>query len=289
MTSIAVVGPGGVGTFFAAHLAAAGYDVLACARRTFDRYVVESDTAPVTAEAKVVTDPADASGPYDVVLVGVKAHQTAGAADWLDAVCGPDSVMVTMQNGVEASTRVAPFVNGAEVLEAVVYCGGELVEPGHTVNSGGGRLILPDVPAAQQVVELFASTPAKVRTNPGHLTEQWRKLGVNVALNGVTALTNKAIPVAGHEPGRSVARALVDECWAVGRAEGADLPAASIEALLDGFHKARGGATSMHQDRLAGRSTEHDALYGAVVRFGERHGIPTPVNAAVGALVAAGD
>jgi len=286
---VAVVGPGGVGLFFAAHLAATGTRVLCCARRPFDRYVVESAVAPVEGPADVVTDPAEVDGTYDVLLVVVKAHQTGSAAGWLSALCGPNTVVVSIQNGVEAHQRLAPLVGGAAIVEGVVYCGGTLVAPGHTLNTGGGRLILPEGPSSSMVADLFADTPVKVRPHPEHLTEKWRKLGVNVALNGVTALTDRPITVAGSGPGREVAGALMTECWTVARAEGADLGPEDVEAALDNFARNRGGRTSMHQDRLAGRSTEHDALYGAVVRIGSAHGIPTPVNAAVGALLAAGD
>ncbi len=289
MTRIAVVGPGGVGLFFAAHLASAGHEVVSCARRPFDRYEVESDKASTSGPAAVVTDPSDVDGAFDYVFVGVKAHQTEGAADWLRATCSPQTIVVTMQNGAEAVARMEPFVNGALVLEAVVYCGGTLVAPGHTINSGGGTLILPDVDASESVAELFASTPARVGRNEAHLTEKWRKLAINVAVNGVTALTDKYIPVASEGPGREVARSIIAEAFSVARAEGAKLPDDLIDTMLDGFAQARGGKTSMHQDRSAGRATEHDALYGAVVRGGERHGIATPVNAAVGQLLAAGD
>ncbi len=289
MTGVAIVGPGGVGTFFAAHLASTGQEVVACARRSFTTYIVESDKAPVEAPATVITDPSDVDGTADWVLVGVKAHQTEGAADWLDRLCGPETNVVAMQNGVEAETRLAPYVNGAKVLAAVVYCGATLVEPGHTSNFGGGRLILPDVAAAHEVAALFAGSGARIKPDENYVTEQWRKLGINVALNGVTALTDRPIGVSGVPPARSVTHSILDECWAVGRAEGADLPADLIEPTLDGFAKMAEGNTSMRQDRAAGRPTEHDALYGAVVRFGAKHGIPTPINETIGALVAAGD
>lgn len=287
MSRVAVVGPGGVGLFFAAHLSSAGHEVVCCARRGFDRYVVESDVASVEGPAVTVTEAADVVGDFDVVLVAVKAHQTAGAQAWLDATCGPGVVVVTLQNGAEAIERLTPLVSGATVVEGVVYCGGTLVAPGHTLNSGGGRLILPATDAAEAVVELFADTPAKVTADPGHLTEKWRKLGVNVAVNGVTALTDQPIPVTGSGPGRDVAQQLLHECWTVARAEGADLPDSGIAQTLDGFAKARGGLTSMHQDRRAGRPTEHDAIYGAVLRHAARHGIATPYHQAIHDLLAA--
>jgi 2-dehydropantoate 2-reductase len=92
-----------------------------------------------------------------------------------------------------------------------------------------------------------------------------------------------------REPGMaSLAEAILRECYAVGRAEGADLPDDAIAGVVASFAKLddRGG-TSMLYDRLAGRPLEHDALYGAVVRAGERHGIATPTHAVLSTLLSA--
>jgi 2-dehydropantoate 2-reductase len=174
------------------------------------------------------------------------------------------------------------------VLAAVVYCGAELVAPGHTRHHSAGYLIVPDVPGAQRLAQLFAGSGAEIRVSADHLDEAWRKLGINVALNGPTALTDRPISVVGRSDLRAVARRLVEECWAVARAEGARLSDDGIEGLLDAV-AGSAGITSMLQDRRAGRPTEHDALYGAVIRLGARHGIPTPTHETISALLAAGD
>lgn len=284
----AVVGPGGVGTFFAAHLAASGADVIACARRPFTEYVVDSDRASVRAPARVVTDPAAIEGPVDWVLLAVKAHQTPGAAAWLERLCGPDTTVVVVQNGVEGESRVKPLAGPAEVVPSVVYCGTELVAPGHTTHARAGHLILPDGPAAHRLAALFAPTMAEIRPSADYVDEAWRKLGLNAVVNGITALTDRPISVVARPAVAAVARQLLAECWAVGRAEGSTLGDDGIEPLLAGMAKVD-GTTSMRQDRRAGRATEHDAIYGAVIRGGQRHGIPTPTTATVAALIEAGD
>jgi 2-dehydropantoate 2-reductase len=290
MSRVAVVGPGSVGTFFAAHLAAAGNDVVACARRPFREYVVDSPESPVRAPAHVVTDPDELAGPADWVLVTVKAHHTDGAAPWLHQLCRASTKVVVIQNGVEGAERVAPHAGDAEVVPAVVYCGAELLEPGHIAHRQDGTLILPDIPTGHQVVELFVGTPAVVRATDRYLTDAWRKLGLNVMFNGITALTMRPISVVSRPGVADVARQLLHETWAVARAEGADLSVEAVDELVDGFQQFRdAGPTSMLQDRRAGRPTEHDALYGAVVRAGRRHGIPTPLCAVFDALLAAGD
>ena len=292
MTRIAIVGPGSVGGFFAAHLAAAGRDVVACARRPFDRYVVESETAPVEgAPAHVVTSPGELgeSEPVDWVLVGVKAHQTEGAAPWLDRLCGPETSVVVMQNGVEGESRLAPYANGGEVVAAVVYCGASLPEPGHVRHTSTGWLIVPERPISHRLAELFDGTGAGIRISDDYATEAWRKLGINVMANGVTALTRQPMRVFRRPDVSTLGFRLLDECWTVARAEGASLTSEQARVVMERMAQAGDERSSTLQDRLVGRPTEHDALYGAVIRAGARHGIATPYAETVSALLAAGD
>ena len=104
--------------------------MVACARRPFREYVVDSPQSPVRAPAHVVTDPEELAGPADWVLVTVKAHHTDGAAPWMRQLCRASTKVVVIQNGVEGAERVAPHAGDAEVLPAVVYCGAELAGAG---------------------------------------------------------------------------------------------------------------------------------------------------------------
>jgi 2-dehydropantoate 2-reductase len=290
MTRIAVVGPGGVGGFFAAHATANGHDVLSCARRPFTEYVIESARAPTRQPATVLTDPDQVTETYPWVLVGVKAHQTEGAAGWLDRLCGPDTVVVALQNGVEAIDRLTPFVNGATIIAAVVYCGAELPAPGHVIHSSAGHLFVPVQPETARLAELFEGSSAQIRPTDDYLDQLWRKLGTNVVVNGITALTDRGINVIAEPMVAALATRVLEEAWTVARAEGADLGADQIAPLIETLGSVPDGAsTSMHQDRRAGRPTEWDALYGAVIRIGATHGIPTPIHETLAALLSAGD
>ena len=110
-----MVGPGSVGSFFAAQLIAAGVPVLSCARRPFERYVIESEGAPLDVPADVVTDPSTVDAPVPWVLLTVKAHQTESARPWLDRLCGPGTRVVVVQNGVRHAWRV-PYDEPCTVL-----------------------------------------------------------------------------------------------------------------------------------------------------------------------------
>jgi len=290
MAEVAVVGPGSVGAFFAAHLAASGRDVLACARRPFDEYVIESASMPARAPALVITDPSDVDDKADWVLVAVKTHQTDATAPWLDRLCGPDTTVVVLQNGIEGEQRLAPLSGEAEVVASVVYCAAELIAPGHVVHRQSQTLIVPEREASVRFAALFDGTPIEIRVTDAYLTEAWRKLGINVMANGVTALTGRPLGVFHRPDIELLGRRLLLESWAVAAADGAQLTPADVDAFFAGFGQVDPeGPTSMLQDRRAGRPTEHDALYGAVMRAGSRLGIATPLAETVGALLAAID
>lgn len=287
MSDIAVVGAGSVGLYFAAHLAAAGNDVLACVRRPFERYRVESPEAPIEGPATVATEPAGVDGPVPWVLLCVKAHQTAGAAPWLERLCGPATTVVVVQNGVEQVERTVPFAGPATVLPGVVYCGAELIEPGHIRHHGRSTIFTPDVAAAHQLAERFAGARAELVPTTAFLEEAWKKLATNTIVNGLTALTLHDMRVMG-EPGMAeLATAIGREAYATGRAEGAQLDDAALDQLVAMLAKAQGGGTSMLYDRRAGRPLEHDALYGAVLRAADRHGLDVPLHRLMTTLLSA--
>jgi len=287
MSSIAVVGAGSVGVYFAAHLAAAGHDVLACVRRGFDRYVVESPEAPVEGPARAVTDPAAVDGPVPLVLLTVKAHQTAGAAPWLERLCGPDTTVVVVQNGVEGAARTAPFAGAATVLPGVVYCGAELLEPGHIRHYSRGTIFAPDEPHARRIAAEFVPGVAELVPTAAYLDEAWKKLATNTIVNGITALTLRDLAVMGEQGMADLAIAIGREAYAVARAEGAALDDATLPKFAAMLAQARSGGTSMLYDRRDGRPLEHDALYGAVLRAAARHGIDVPLHRAFDTLLAA--
>lgn len=285
---IAVVGAGGVGSVFAAHLSPI-HEVIACVRRPFTSYHIESSEIPFKGPATAVASP-DAvpwDQPADAVFVGLKAQHTEGAASWFERLCGPETLVVAMQNGIEAVQRLTPLVNGAAVVPCVVYCGAELVAPGHVKHSSAARLIVEDDANGHRVAALTSNTPLTIDPSKKFVTASWIKLGVNSAANGLTGLLQQPMGVMA-EPGiASIAEQLLTECWTIGIADGADLDLAGIPKIIAQMAKSPGGRTSMQQDLEAGRPTEHEAIHGAVLRKAIEHGIPAPVTTMIHDLISA--
>lgn len=286
-TEIAVVGVGAVGGCIAAHLSAVGKALLLCVRQPIDRLVVETPSGTLCESPPSATDPREV-GPVPWVLLATKAHQTSGAAAWLRVLVGGESTVAVLQNGVEHESRVAPLVGSAAVLPVVVECPSTRTAPGRVTQNGPARLLVPAGERGEAFARLFAGSDVKVKVVEDFQDARWRKLCQNVAGGAVSALTGRTLGVSREPEVAWLARELVLECVRVGRAEGVSLDDRIADEIVASLQEGdpRAG-TSMLFDRLAGKSLEIDARNGAVVRLGTRHGIPTPLNRAVTALLLA--
>lgn len=284
---IAVIGPGAVGGVIAAWLAQdPDLDVTVCARTAFDRLEVETPAGPLVATPRVLISP-EAVEVVDWAIVTTKTYDAAGAAAWLARLVGPRTRVAVLQNGVEHVERFTPYVAADRITPAVVDIPAERSAPGRIRQRRDGTILVPAGDAGEAFVALFAHTPIGAATTDDFKTAAWKKLGLNCA-GAVNALTLRPSGVARREPIAEIMRALVAECVAVGRAEGADLPADLPETVVAGYRAGPAdGVNSLHADRAAGRPMELDARNGVIVRLGAKHGIATPVNAMVVALLEA--
>ena len=290
MTRIALIGPGAIGGTVAAALVRAGHDVQICAHQAFSTLAVaRPDGEPVADVAvSVVTEPRDAK-PADWVFICVKSHQTPSAAPWLAQTVRAGTKVAVLQNGVEHRDRVAPFVaEDIEILPVVVQLPAQRTAPGKITTYGGAVLIVADNAAGKVFAELLAGTFVKVQLTDDFMTRQWEKLCLNASSGSITSLTMNPDAIATVPGLAELARTIIAECIAVGRAEGARLDDSYADALVSG-HMSRPGnrGNSMYYDRLEGRMLEYDARNAVVVRLGARHGIPTPVSAALVPLLRA--
>jgi 2-dehydropantoate 2-reductase len=286
---VAIIGAGSIGGYFAGELVSGGHEVVLCVRTPFPRLVVDHlDGRRVEVVAPVLTDPAELE-PADWVLLATKAHQTSAAAAWLGAACGAAThAVAVLQNGVDHEARVRPFVGDTPVLPAIVRCGAEAVAPGHVVHHGFSELEVPAGPLAADLSALFAGTDAGIVFTDDFVSAVWRKLVSNVTASPITALTTQRLGVMRRPEIQRLAIALAEECVRVANAAGATIPLDEARMSIENMaHTNPDMGSSMLYDRLAGRPLEHEALTGAVVRHGRAHGIDTPLNEVVYALLGA--
>jgi 2-dehydropantoate 2-reductase len=286
--SIAVVGAGAIGGFFAAQAHLAGHAVILCSRTPTDHIVLESDGQTHRLSIPAAASPADvARVPW--VLLATKAQDTAAAAGWLAALAGEGSTVAVLQNGFDHEKRVGPLAPGAAVLPVLTYTNVERVKPGHLRHHFGRRALAPAGEKAAALAQLFEGSRIRIVPTPDFNTALWTKALSNIAANTLTALTLRRNVVLKQPRMLDLSRQILNEALRVAQAEGAALDTADIESLLRSYAEqddASLATTSMMQDRLAGRPTEYDYINGEVVRRAERHGIDVPVNRAMLALLA---
>ena len=288
MQHIVIVGPGAIGCAVGAALIEAGHDVTFCSRQLFERVSLQKAGEPATLfPARVVTSERDVAF-ADWVLLCVKAHQVPSAAAWLRAAVGPRTKVAVLQNGVEQRERTEPCVPaGTPIVPVVVDLPASRSAPGVVVWHRCAILTVADDAAGKEFCALFANVFITAATTDDLVTRAWTKLCVN-APGAILALTGQTMRVF-RKPGiADVARAILRECNAVGRAEGAKLDDGLVERQIDAFMKqGPDEGNSMYADRMAGREMEWDARNAVIVRKGAHHGIPTPVSAALVPLLAA--
>jgi 2-dehydropantoate 2-reductase len=288
--SVAVVGLGGIGGGAAGSLAAAGlHDIMACTRQPIARFTLERAEGTVEAPLRVLTDPAQAK-PVDWVLVCTKTHQTAAAGPWLARLCTPATRVAVLQNGIDHVARVAPLAGGATIVPVLVYYNGERLAPDRVRirHAGSFDAVVADDDPGRAFVDLFEGTPLRIIRSADFATLAWRKLLINAVANPITALTLQRQVVLRRPDIQELCRGILNEAVAAARAEGVKLAedeTARTIATLENFSGELG--TSMYFDRLAGRRVEVEALTGAIVAAGDRHGMAMPLNRALLALLRA--
>ncbi len=278
---VAVVGLGSIGGVAAGCLAAAGrHEVVACMRQPLEGLTLDRPGGAVQIKLNTLTEPADAK-PVDWVLLCTKTHQTELAAPWLARLCTPSTYVAVLQNGIGHVARVAPLADGATVLPVIVYYNGERLAPDRVrLRQGSDQdLAVADDEAGRGFAALFDGTPLRILRSNDFPTLIWRKLLINAVANPITTLTLQRQAVLRRPDMQELCHAILAEAVAVARAEGAiladDEPARAMATLFT-FSGELG--TSMYFDRLAGRRLEVEALTGAIVAAGARHGIATPLN-----------
>ena len=288
MHDVAVIGAGAIGLSLASAIARTGQRVTICGGRqpVADVRITESgETASWPVQYR--EHPTRPTGAM-TVIVAVKAHHTAAIGEWLRAFDAPTTTVVVAQNGVEQRERVAPFLREANIVPAIVYLNVERTAPGAATlrRVGAADLAVGTDPASVAVAAALTEGGMRVATESDLVTVAWAKLLTNITANPMTALTGRRADVMRDTGIAELARSVMIEAATIGRAEGAKLTDADVDRALTWLKNVpEGSTTSMREDRLAGRAMEHDALTGAVLRAGERHGIPAPTNRIIYSLL----
>jgi 2-dehydropantoate 2-reductase len=298
---IAVMGAGGVGGYFGGRLAQGGHDIhfvgrgphLAAIRANGLRVRSVRGDFSLPPERTPATDDPASIGPCEVVLFTVKSFDTDTAAPALGPLLGSGTAVISLQNGIDNEEKLAAHIGAEHVVGGVAFIFAGIAEPGVIRDSGGPARILVGefdrrrTPRVEGFVAACTESgiDAAVATDIG--VALWSKWAFICAQAGLTAATGLPIGEIRDAPAAwDLFRQVVTEAWQVGRAEGVALPDDLVEQHLAFTQSLEpDGRSSLHDDKVAGRRMEVEALIGELVRRAEAHGVPAPAARAVYAIL----
>jgi 2-dehydropantoate 2-reductase len=288
---IVVFGTGGIGGYFGGRLAASGADVTFIARGAHlaaikaDGLKVESGLGNIELKVSATDDP-KSIGPADYVLYCVKMYDIESSAELAKPLIGPNTAVVTTQNGVDARERLAPILGEPHVMGGVAQISATIAAPGVIRHVGQlARLVFGDAggqvsPRAKALEEVCKKAGIDALATDKIDVEIWRKFVFLASIAGLSSLTRQPMGAINSDPDLSALLAeAVGEIVAVARAKGVALPADAAELVT----KMIGGMPpqakpSMLQDLERGNRIEVAGLSGKVAALGRALGVPTPVH-----------
>lgn len=313
---ICVVGAGAIGGLLAAKLQNAGEDVSVIARgphlaaiRANGLKLIEEDGNEIVARVKA-TDKIAEAGPQDLVILGMKAHQVEAVVVDLKQLYGPETMVLTAQNGipwwyffkvggayegrqlksVDPTGSIAANLPIERVVASIVYPAAEIIQPGVIKHIEGNRFSLAEIdnsetPRIKQVSETLKKAGFRSPVVSDIRAELWTKLWGNLSFNPISALTHATLEdLCRYQPTRELVAEMMREAQTIGEALGIRFRI-PIEKRIAGGEAVGRHKTSMLQDVEAGRAVEADALIGSVIELGRITNIATPHLDTVYALV----
>src|SRR4030067_2400305 len=296
--NILMVGVGGVGGYYGAVLMKAGANV---------SFLVTPRTLPIlknkglTVKSRgevwnfkppVSTDPKDLA-PCDLIIIAVKRYDTEKVLDTIQPVITKDTIILTIQNGIDGEDDILRRFPDANVLGGVAFLASKIEEPGVINHIGAGSLAIGELDGSEServktLVNLFKNAGIPTKLSRDILKAKWEKLCWNAVFNPVSVILNGPLDnILDSGDALDVAFKIFEEIRAVAEKKGIVIVAGLMDEQINVTQKLRGYHTSMYEDVIHGKPTEIDYLYGYVCREGDKHKVPTPVNSTVTSFVKA--
>ena len=313
---VCIVGAGAIGGYMAVRIANAGHDVsviargphLAAIKSRGMKLIEENDE--FVAENLTATEFVGELGPMDVVLLALKAHQIAPIVNDMSVLLGPNTVIVTLQNGIpwwyfqnfvgEYANRVVETVDPGGLLfksidpdrliGCIAYPAATISKPGVIQHIEGNRFPVGELSGmkterVQMVSDLFTESGFKSRILDDIRSEIWLKLWGNLTFNPISALSHSTlVDICQFPLTRQLAATMMTEAQTVGERLGAHFRI-PMEKRIAGAESVGKHKTSMLQDVEAGKPMEIESMLGAVIELAEVTGVQTPTLKAIYACV----
>jgi len=286
---VAVMGAGAVGGYFGARLAASGNEVSFIARGKHleamraDGLKVKSIQGDLHIRSRFTSEPKEI-GPVDLILFCVKSYGTEGAVKELAPLVGKETVILSLQNGVDNPDRIAGVWGKSHTLAGVVYIAAQLPSPGTIKHSAGGRIVFGELDGGvgektKKIHQVFAAAQLPCAISTEIRKVMWGKLVWNAPFCAIACLTRAtAQEIVESESLKKLAIDCMEEVREAGRCQGVELEPSAIEEALKLSRNLGDFKPSMLQDLEAGKPLEHEAFNGIVVKLLSRAGKEAPIN-----------
>jgi len=285
---IAVMGAGAVGGYFGAKLTAAGHEVMFIARGEHlaamkrDGLKIKSIQGDF-AVSSVFTEEPEAIGPVDLVLFAVKSYDTETASASLAPLITENTMILSLQNGVDNADKVAARWGKEKTLGGVAYIGARICSPGVVEHSAAGRIVLGrlngESSALRELETLFTEAQIPCATTPNIGEVMWKKLAWNAPFCANACLTRTTVKeILDSDNLRKLALQCLAEVREAARLQDLELADSIVAETMELTRGLGAFKPSMLQDLEAKKPLEYEAFNGIVVRLLERDGKPAPVN-----------
>lgn len=297
---IAIIGAGAMGSLYGARLTQAGEEVwLLDTWQENITTIREKGVTVISANGVEVipvkaTTSVDDIGESDLVIIFVKSHATHEAALEAAALLGPETMVLTLQNGLGNAEQIASVVGPDRVVVGTTAMGATIVGPGRIMDGGKGATHIGKFSGSAnrrlyEIAAVFSRSGLYTAVDANVDALRWGKLAINAGLNAVTAITGLTNgQLIDFPETRELMNRAVAEAEAVAKARGITMPHANMQAqVVANAQATKDNKSSMLQDVIKKRRTEIEAINGAIVRDGAQTGVETPVNDVLTLLVKA--
>lgn len=287
----AVMGAGAVGGYFGALLARGGHRVAFVARGEHLKALrqgglkVKSWRGDFELKEVEATDEPSEVGPADCILFAVKTYDTEVAGRQMAPMVGPETVIISLQNGVESEEVLSSLYGAERVMGGLAFIAASISSPGVIDHTAAGKLTFGEMDGsvserARRLQETFEAAGLDSELSTDVRKALWSKLLWNACFNPLTTITGANVQEILDDPvAREAARSSMVEVAEVARAWGVELGREAAEEMMERTRALGPITSSMRHDWEAGKPIESHALSGVVIEKGAAKGVPTPVNA----------
>ncbi len=289
---ISIIGTGAVGGYFGAKLVEAGLDVTFIGSKESVPIIkekgfhIKSPKGDMKIEKPNIFYELENIKESDIVLLCTKAYDTKGIAKALKDKISDKTLVISLQNGIDNEEILADILGEERVIAASIYLSAASISPGKITHAGSGKIILGELnkqitTRLKQLEELFLNAKIPCSVSTDLKKDMWKKLLVNSAYNGFTALIGKSLKdIHSVEKAKKAYLDVLKEGQAIAQAEGIEISDEEIEKLFEMLNQDVfiNFKSSTLQDLEKGKKLEIDSIQGEIVRIAEKHGLKAPLN-----------